>query len=84
MKKPTYNHVNALTHAITLLGTALRRASNNEHTNDLKKDINRLKEIRTMIQFTITHPTLPFPEPETHDLSNNRLGVNHYGSTNAG
>jgi len=70
MKKPTYNHTNALSHAIRLLQTAVRRYGEDQMVKELRKDISRLKEVREMIQFNITHPTLPFGEPKQPPMFN--------------
>jgi len=71
MKKPTYNHINALTHAITLLETASRRYGDDKLVTELHKDIKRIKEVRTMVQFNLTHPALPFPRPEKPPMFDN-------------
>lgn len=62
MKKLTYHHINAITHAEHLLRPLLKQHRDDKHTNDLKKDIEYLREARTILQYALVHPHLPFPE----------------------
>ena len=62
MKKPTYHHINAITHAEHLLKPLLKQHQNDKYKTDLKNDIKYLQEARTILQFALVHPHLPFPE----------------------
>lgn len=70
MKKLTYKHTDAISHAVSFLKPLLRRHSLDPHIADIKNDIRFLKEAREILQHALTHPTLPFPEPDKPPMFN--------------
>lgn len=77
-----HRHIITLHHAVHLLRSAVNRCPDGSVKDGLREDIRLLKQIEVVVRDELISPTLPFNSVSEPDLSNNRLGVKYYETTN--